>query len=249
MRLGGTSYVVEGDWLKNAEALLAIVSDMELVMWQTVDGHNNFPTPELCERLLEIFHQHHFTYSLHLPTDLTDADLESDALQLNLKAIQALQILMPAIPNVIFHIASPDFGTPKWYEKAYYALEWLLKQIPIEKLTLENLEAYPPQVLYPIFERFPIKRCLDVGHIWKQHLDPWDYLDSWLPETNVVHLHGVDLRMDDILQDHLSLTYMPDNTLQLLHQRLLEWRGLVTLEVFEQDFWTSLEVINKFNKG
>ena len=101
------------------------------------------------------------------------------------------------------------------------------------QLALENLENYAPEYLLPLFGAFPIRRTLDVGHLWKMGRDPLPLLADWLPATRVVHLHGM------AATDHQSLAVIAPAQLDPIVQRLLHWRGVLTLEVFEYDFFTS----------
>jgi sugar phosphate isomerase/epimerase len=105
------------------------------------------------------------------------------------------------------------------------------------RLALENLESYDVGLLEPIFAAFPIRRTLDIGHLWKAGHDPLPVLDTWLPTTKVIHLHGV------AGADHRSLAVMAAAQLDPVLARLLDWPGVLTLEVFEEDFFTSRETL------
>jgi hypothetical protein len=69
-------------------------------------------------------------------------------------------------------------------------------------------------------------------------------LREHLPQTRVIHLHGVD----DTGRDHQSLRYTSREDLRAVLDVLIEARytGVVTLEVFgEDDFFSSLDVLNQ----
>jgi len=63
--------------------------------------------------------------------------------------------------------------------------------------------------------------------------DPLPVLDAWLPHASVVHLHA----MAGV--DHRSLALAASEQLDPVVARLLDWDGVLTLEVFEDDFFTS----------
>ncbi len=67
-------------------------------------------------------------------------------------------------------------------------------------------------------------------------------LQSALPRTRVVHLHGIAER------DHRSLAFMPQEKVAEVWKELIkaDYRGVLTLEMFsEEDFVSSLDVIEK----
>jgi hypothetical protein len=78
--------------------------------------------------------------------------------------------------------------------------------------------------------------------------DPLTVLDDWLPRTRVIHIHGLAER------DHKSLALMPTDQLDPVVARLMDYHGVVTLEVFEtSDFFGSrtalLESVARVKRG
>ena len=111
-----------------------------------------------------------------------------------------------------------------------------------EKLAVENLEGYPIDFLSPVLERVSVSRCVDIGHLWLDGIDPVPYLHAALPRTRVIHLHGIAER------DHRSLAFMPQEKVQIVLRELIRtnYQGVLTLEVFSQDdFLSSLDTIEK----
>ena len=107
---------------------------------------------------------------------------------------------------------------------------------------MENLERYPPDFIQPVIERMPVSRCVDVGHLWLDGLDPLPYLRAALPRTRDVHLHGLAER------DHKSLARMPADKLIPVVEFLLheQYTGVLTLEVFgEEDFYSSVKALER----
>jgi sugar phosphate isomerase/epimerase len=94
-------------------------------------------------------------------------------------------------------------------------------------------------MLDAVLEQMAVSCCIDVGHLWKQGLDPLLCLDTWLARCRVVHMHGVDRR------DHKSLSLMPAEILDPVIERLVnEFAGVLTLEVFsEHDLEQSLAAL------
>ncbi len=72
------------------------------------------------------------------------------------------------------------------------------------RVAVENLEGYPPDFVAPVVARTSAGRCLDVGHLWLDGVDPLPHLAAALPRLRVLHLHGVEPQRRT---DHCSLAH------------------------------------------
>ena len=232
-RLGATSYVYPGDLLHNIERLADQVDDVELILFDLPDGVSNLPDAATVRRLADLAAAHDLTFTVHLPLDLRhDRAVQHPSLQMAARVIDLTASLAPYA--YVFHLDGQDVAAPGWLDQAGRALEELCTWVHDPRhLALENLENYAPEHLLPLYAAFPIRRTLDIGHLWKMGRDPLLLLDDWLPATRVVHLHGMGA------VDHQSLAVMPPTQLDPIVHRLLDWHGVLTLEVFEDDFFTS----------
>jgi sugar phosphate isomerase/epimerase len=232
-RLGSTSYVYPGDLVHNAERLAGQVADLELVLFDLESGQSNLPSSGEVSRLAEVAARNGLTYTVHLPLDLRSTRLEPHR---SLRTAQrVIKLTAPLQPYAyIFHLDGQGIDQPDWLAQASAAVANLIQLVDNPaSLALENLENYAPEQLLPIFAAFPIRRTLDIGHLWKAGRDPLPLLDAWLPQTSVIHLHGL------AETDHRSLAVMTPAQLDPIIARLLDWHGVLTLEVFEEDFFTS----------
>lgn len=238
IRLGSTSYVYPGDLAYNAEQLAGQVRDIELILFETDDGASNLPDAAMIAWLNAVRAAHDLTYTVHLPLDLEyDPTREHRTITLAKRVIDLTAALDPFA--YVFHLEGTDAGSTAWRDNRIRTVEALLPCIHDPRLlALENLENYPPAYLEPIFDALPIARVLDIGHLWKAGASPLPIMTVWLPNTRVVHLHGV---RDDGKRrvDHLSLDVLPASTLDAVVEQLSGWAGVLTLEVFEDDFFTS----------
>jgi len=107
-----------------------------------------------------------------------------------------------------------------------------------QKICVENLDGQSPLVLDAVLDQISVSCCIDIGHLWKQGLDPLRFIGKWLSSARVVHLHGVDGN------DHKSLSVMSiDDIYPVIAYLDKHFGGVVTLEVFrEKDFLDSMGI-------
>ena len=114
-------------------------------------------------------------------------------------------------------------------------------------LLAENIESYNPYA----WDFLPFSRCVDVGHLIKDGIDPIRFLRNRLNSTKIIHFHGVDPSG----RDHLPLTVLKrsalDNVLFFLWES--HYDGIVTFECFgETEFEDSVlaakESYNRFRQ-
>ncbi len=232
-RLGATSYVYPGDLVHNVERLVGQVDDVELILFDLPDGTSNLPDAATVRRLAELAAAHDLTYTVHLPLDLRhDSAARHPSLHMAARVIDLTALLRPCA--YVFHLDGQNVHAPGWLDQASRAVADLCALVDDpQQLALENLENYAPEHLLPLYAAFPIRRTLDIGHLWKMGRDPLPLLADWLPAASVVHLHGLTA------VDHQSLAVMSPAQLDPIVRALLDWHGVLTLEVFEDDFFTS----------
>lgn len=230
-RLGSTSYVFDAGLAENAERLAAagLVRDMELVLFDLPDGVSNYPDDATLQRLRAVQAQYDMSYTVHLPLDLCSVD---GALHPSLVEARRVIDLTRSLSPVAYvaHLDGTRVGEPGWAEKAGVALAQAVAWAAPIPLAIENLETYDASAFADLLAQTGAKRCVDVGHLWKQGRDPLPLLDAWLADALVVHLHGcIDGR------DHLSLAEMTPEQLDPVIARLASFDGVLTLEVFGED--------------
>ncbi len=244
MRLGSTSYVYPADILPNVQRLADVVDDIELILFEVDDYGSNLPDEATITRLQELAAQHDLTYTVHLPLDLRlagDEHTTDISLTKARKVVECTRALRPW--GYVVHLNGEALlNRPtaaerrRWQARAQRSLEivcgWLDDP---RQLCLENVERWDPAAFAPIVQALPISRCIDIGHLWVQRVDPLDHLRAWIDRTRIVHIHGLAER------DHKSLAHVPPAQLDPIVAFLSErYRGVVTLEVFnEEDFFSS----------
>ena len=253
-RLGTTSYIIPDDILPNARYLAGKTKDIELILFEVDDGPNNLPAPEVIRELSQIAKQYDMTYTVHLPLDLKLGERGSERDQSLVKAKRVMDCTRQLDPwAYVLHLDGRSVRTStdadvlaRWQDRSVRALEIAAEWAGgMEKLAVENLENYPLDFIDPVLERVAVSRCVDIGHLWLDGLDPLPYLQAALPRTRVVHMHGLAER------DHRSLAFMPQEKVRAVWDELvrLDYKGVLTLEIFsEEDFLSSLDVIRKISQ-
>ena len=251
LKIGTTSYIIPGDLVANARHLAGRAHHMQLVLFDVPGGPCNFPGPAEVKALRVIADATGLGYTVHLPLDLRlgapDDPVGHPALVKARTVIGATRDLAPfayiahldgreLLPGPINARAHAD-----WCARTILALEHVIDWIGDPALlAVENLETYPLDFADPVLERVPVSRCVDIGHLWLDGHDPLPVLQQALPRTSVIHLHGLAAK------DHSSLAHTPARQLDPVIGALLEadFDGLLTLEVFEADFETSLTAVD-----
>lgn len=252
-RIGTTSYIIEADLVANARFLADKVDDMQLVLFELPNGPSNIPSPQIVNQFAEIGHSSALTYSIHLIDDLPADSADHPAMQRCKRLVELFEPLQPSA--FVLHLDGREIrqtGYPAqaledWQQGTRLALEQLSDWVGDgQLLAVENLEGYPPEFVTPIVEQTTAGRCVDVGHLWLDGIDPMPHLRSALPRARIIHLHGLkDGR------DHQSLAHMAADQIDPIVRLLIEsnYAGIVTLEIFgRDDFESSLQAIKESMK-
>jgi len=237
MRLGTTSYIYPSDIVTNVTLLAGKVSDVELVIFEA-NADADLPDKAALNRLAQLAADHFMTYTVHLPLYLgLPGNLES--LQTALKVVRITKELSPHA--FVIHLdGNAEAGSrelERWVDDSCGVLQALGEELgSLDRLCAENLDGQPPAMLNALLEEISVSCCVDIGHLWKQGLDPLPCLDQWLPRCHVVHIHGVGK------SDHKALSLMPEAMLDPVVEVLKRsFGGVLTLEIFsETDFEESL---------
>jgi len=232
MRLGTTSYIYPADLMTNVRRLAGSVMDVELVIFECDEYGSNLPDKDMIDELKLLAAKNDMTYTVHLPLDLRLAD---DDPQIE-KAVRVIRCTQPLSPHgFVVHLDGAQGGESlslgPWTENCLRSLEILIEEVTdAEMLCAENLDDQSAERLDAVLDRIGVSCCIDLGHLWKQGVDPLPCLDRWLPRARVIHLHGVGSR------DHKRLSLIPQEKLDEVVGRLHgKFDGVVTLEVFDQD--------------
>ena len=243
MRLGCTSYIYPADIITNVRQLAGRAKDIELVLFQVDDHENNLPDDRTVAELCRFASYHDMTYTVHLPLDLGLAE-EAASSDKALRVINCTRALRPY--GYVIHLdGEPTLGTDafrRWHENSLRSLAILASEVDDSALLcVENLDSQPGEMISAILDAAPVSCCADVGHLWKQGIDPLPWLEAWGDRVRLVHLHGAGER------DHKSLSLAPKSSLDDVVSFLADrFNGVVTIEVFNEKDWIgSLETLRE----
>ena len=241
MRLGTTSYIYPADIVTNVTRLAGKVGDVELVIFEA-NSDSDLPDAEALVNLSQLASDHDMTYTVHLPLYL-GLPGNSGSVETALKVVRVTKDLSPQA--FIIHLdGNAEAGSKEldsWVKDSCDVLQALGDELgSLDRLCIENLDGQPPAMISAVLDKLPVSCCIDVGHLWKQGLDPLPCLEVWLPRCRVIHIHGVGR------SDHKALSLMPEAVLDPVIKVLRDsFSGVLTLEVFsEDDFLESLAAYN-----
>ena len=237
-RVGVTSYIFPADILPNVEALAGGVDDIELLLFES-DDVSNLPSSAVIEQLAELGRQHNMTYTVHLPFDRALGSPDAAERVAHRRQIERILRLTATLPvhGYILHLEGVKPGDSVervqiWQRDVAVELRQLFAADAVpapENFCVECL-SYPFEWCDPLLDKFGLSVCMDVGHLWLYGASVPEFIHRYLPRTRVVHFHG---ERDG--HDHLPLTVLTPERMQLCLRALRNFPGVVTLEVFEYD--------------
>lgn len=245
-RLGATSYVIEDGLVENAEYLAGRVEDMQLVLFDLPDGPSNLPDPAVTAELARIQRTTGLGYTVHLLSDIAPMGGSQEWQRPLEQAQDLIQRTRSLNPVYVLHLdgqarRSQKMTPEAWLRGILHSLDHLAAWIgDRKKLAVENLEGYAPDFVVDAVVQAGVSRCVDVGHLWLDGVDPVPWLAQACDVLRVVHLHGVDAR------DHVALRQIEPARLDaIVHQLLRQnFNGVLTLEVFgNADFEASMQAL------
>lgn len=255
-RLGTTSYIMPDEIIPNIRHLAGKVDDIELVLFES-DEFSNLPTSEELRILDGLAREHGMTYSVHLPLDVYLGNPDRDERVRSVgKCLRVVEVVRE-LPKSAFvlHFESgpgvdintfPDDDNRRFLDSLRESADLLLGQCgePPASICVENLN-YPYELIWPVVEEFGFSTTLDVGHLEYYGFPTGDYLERYLGNAKVLHMHGSTGG-----KDHNSLCHMRRDALAMVVEALSGCGGepkVFTLEIFsEEHLASSLRALEEF---
>ncbi len=272
-RLGGTSFLLHANYVEGVRYTAKHCDDVALLLTGVGDNGKWLISEQEIRDIATVLDSEGTTLHVHLPTD-GHCSTEQDSKKFYSHVLMSMERVAPLQPHsYVLHLDFPELYNTGLYPTSEQRARTANMLLDIAKhlddpakLAIENLEAYPVDFLDPWLEQTPYSRCMDIGHLWKDMHDPLPLLQKWLPQTRLIHLHGLfpdpaktrtsarnslpprptRQAMRTLFgkhpRDHKSLFYMPKKWLDSVLHALWTYRfqGVVNLEIFDiHDFETS----------
>ena len=248
LRLGGTSWVVQGDFSENLQYLSKEVSDMEVVLFDTPES-SNMPSLSEVSVLKELCEAYEMSCTIHFPADIFALGTASDLRKREDLCLRTIELFTPLEPFAwILHIVgekrgnSPSSEIETWLEKSIRSAERLAGAVSDKrKICIETLD-YDPKYVELLASAVGTSICLDIGHLVRCGYPVLETAKRCADMTRALHIHGV--KPDGT--DHVDLSYF-DTELFKQVTEIMSYgeEKVMTIEVFEDDYDRSLDVIKK----
>jgi sugar phosphate isomerase/epimerase len=247
-KVGTTSYIYPAPILPNVVKLAPFLDEIELVLFES-SGQENLPDPSQIQRLKKLSTDWDVRYNVHLPIDIYLGDprreVRTEGVRIVTKFIERTLPLSPSVYTLHYSLKddegndAPDLE--RWKTCLIQSTREILRcGIEPSRMSIETL-GYPFEWIENIVKDFECSVCLDIGHLLLQNSDPKNYLEKYLRDSSVVHLHGVQ---DGV--DHLGIDRLSEATNDLILSYLRHYRGILSIEVFSFDeLRSSLHVLEE----
>lgn len=228
-KLATTSYIYPEHLIPNVARLAPFFDEIELVLFES-QGQDKLPGEEQIRGLMDLRLQQGIDFNIHLPIDIylgdEDEKVRTSGLSTIKKIVETTLCLNPSAYTL--HLERKNQARLEdWQRRLAQSMgEVQGWSVDPKRITIETL-GYPFGWIEEIVRHFGFSICLDIGHILISGQDLKLHFEKYLSRTSVIHLHGFE---DGV--DHLGIDRLTDPVLNLIMNRLQNFRGTVSIEVF-----------------
>ncbi len=247
-RLGTTSYIYPDYILPNVVKLAPFLDEIELVLFES-EGQDNYPDEVELKNLMNFSLNGEVSLNVHFPIDIflgdKDEEVRLKGISVVKKVLERNCCLKPSLYTLHFDIRDgkgrEETDIEAWRKRLLKSSEEMTKWgIEPKRIAIETL-SYPFDWVEDIIKKFGFSICLDIGHMLLYGLDLESYLKKYLPQTSIIHLHGIE---DGV--DHLGIDRLNGKMLDVILSKLRSFTGILSFEVFSfEDLKSSLEVLEQ----
>jgi len=247
-RLGTTSYIYPDYIVPNVAKLAPFLDEVELVLFES-EGQDNYPDEVELGNLMNFCLKGEVGFNVHFPIDIflgdKDEEVRLRGISVVKKVIERTLCLKPSLYTLHFDVRDKngreETDVEAWRRRILRSAEEMKEWgIEPERIAIETL-SYPFEWIEDIIKKFGFSVCLDIGHMLLYDLDIETYLKKYLPQTSIIHLHGVENGTD-----HLGIDRLSGRIVDLILSKLRSFTGILSIEVFSfEDLKNSLEVLEQ----
>ncbi len=232
-KIATTSFIYPDDYTANVNMLGPYVDEIELLLFESTFP-DALPSRKVVDELDRLSKEFNITYNVHLPTDVSLSDPDSQRQAVAVETIaRVIDLVNPIAPTaLVLHLPYHEKSfnesvVENWQHRVLQNLNKLISTLEnTNVIAIETLD-YPIELLEDIIVNLDLSICLDLGHLMVYGYDVIDVFEKFAFRTSVLHLHGVDNG-----RDHLALEQLPDKLFEPVLQILNQFTGVVSLEVF-----------------
>jgi sugar phosphate isomerase/epimerase len=247
-RLATTSYIYPDRIIPNVTKLAPFLDEIELVLFES-EGKDNYPDEVELRDLINFCINGQVGFNVHLPVDIflgdKNEEVRFEGISVVKKVIERTLCLNPSAYTLHFDLRNSDgkeeTDIEAWRRRILRSAEEMTGLgIEPERISIETL-SYPFEWIEDIVKEFGFSICLDIGHMLIYSQDIPRYLERYLPQTSIIHLHGVENGVD-----HLGIDRLNGRMVHLILSKLQSFAGTLSMEVFSfGDLKNSLEVLEQ----
>lgn len=250
VRFGGTSWVVHGGFAENMRRLSEDVSDMQFVLFDNAYG-SNLPSKEEVRALADLCLELDMSCTVHFHNDVCISLKPKERVRCEDSCLRTLELFDEINPRAwILHLCGEQYGTrpsadmERWLELTARSVERIASASrDRSRICAETLD-YDFSLVWPVVAETGISTCIDIGHLIKYGHSAIKQLETYMESVRALHIHGV---MPDGT-DHKDMSFFDKKLLtQIL--KMLEMDGrehVMTIEVFGEDYWRSVNILREF---
>ena len=247
-RLGTTSYIYPDYIVPNVTKLAPFLDEIELVLFES-EGQDNYPDEVELRNLMNFSLKGEVSFNVHFPIDIflgdKDEEVRLRGISIVNKVTERTLCLKPSLYTLHFDVRDKngreETDVEAWRRRILRSAEEMKERgIELQRISIETL-SYPFEWIEDIIKKFGFSICLDIGHMLLYELDIQSYLKKYLPQTSIIHLHGMENGVD-----HLGIDRLNGKMLHLILSELQSFTGVLSIEVFSfGDLRNSLEVLEQ----
>ena len=247
-RLGTTSYIYPDHIVPNVAKLAPFLDEIELVLFES-EGQDNYPDEVELRNLMNFCLKGEVGFNVHFPIDIflgdKDEEVRLKGISVVKKVIERTLCLKPSLYTLHFDLRDKngreETDVDAWRKRLLQSAEEMKGWgIETERISIETL-SYPFEWIEDIVKKFEFSACLDIGHMLLYDLDIQSYLKKYLPQTSIIHLHGMENGVD-----HLGIDRLNGRMVDLIFSKLRSFTGILSIEVFSfRVLKNSLEVLGQ----
>jgi sugar phosphate isomerase/epimerase len=236
-RLSTTSYIYPDHIIPNVAMLAPFLDEIELVLFES-EGQNNFPDDAQIKGLMDFCFRQDITFNVHLPIDIflgdENEEVRGKGTSIVKRVTERTLGLNPSVYILHFDLRNSngqvETDIEAWRRRLVRSVEEMAQNgVELNRIAIETL-GYPFEWIGDIVEESGFSICLDIGHILLYGQDLRLYLNKYLPQASIIHLHGFQNGID-----HLGIDRLPESALRLIFSHLRDYHAIVSIEVFSID--------------